>query len=111
MKFESDRNTRAEQRVLSCLLRDADCLRHCAQIKANDFSHDAHGQIYMAIRTLIAHGTPVCIENVYEYLNTPRKRRFGAVSMEYLVTLVNMGAPISHVGYYAGAMLDLADAR
>lgn len=109
MRFEQDRRTRAEQRLLAALLRDNDCIRHCEQVMPRDFSHDAHGMIYLAIRKLMLEGKTADCVSVSMLMQDYRKTR-GAADFGYLCSLQRMNVLSYNSGYYAAVMLE-ADER
>ncbi|TCK37994.1 DnaB helicase-like protein [Paraburkholderia sp. BL8N3] len=105
MRFENDRKTRAEQKVLASLLQDNAQIRHCAHLVPRDFSHDAHGMIYLAIRKLISEGKAADCVSVHTVMHNYRRTR-SAGEFAYLCTLNNLPVLPRHVGFYAAAMLE-----
>ena len=104
--YENDRRTRAEQRVLASLLINAAMIRHCPQLTPRDFCHDLHGLIFLTITKLIARHEHVCARSVFTELSKTHMRSTYASGLSYLVSLEDMPALPSHVGYYAAVMLD-----
>ncbi|MBC8638290.1 hypothetical protein IAG25_15830 [Caballeronia sp. EK] len=104
MKFEHDRRTRAEQNVLSALLRKSENIRHCMQLRSSDFSHDQHGMIFASIRSLIASGEPVSVETVHAHLQS--WHRVNVSTYAYLLTLCELRVATCNTGVYAAAMLE-----
>ncbi|SAL05987.1 hypothetical protein AWB78_07811 [Caballeronia calidae] len=104
MKFEDDIRTRAEQRVLACLLRKNIALCHCSWLMPHYFSHDQHGMIFAAIRSLIAQGRVADMETVFWYLDETYPRFH--VSGDYLAFLAeDLDVTVVHCGYYAAKLL------
>jgi replicative DNA helicase len=100
--YENDRRTRAEQHVISALLKNAEMIRHCPQLKARDFSHDLHGMIFRAIEKLIGRDERVNASSVFAEL----VKTWRASGFSYLLSLEAMTVPPCHVGYYAAIMLE-----
>lgn len=106
LSYENDRRTRAEQRVLASLLNNAAMIRHCPQLTPRDFAHDLHGLIFLTITKLIASDVKVSARSVFVELSKTHMKSFHASGLSYLVSLEEMPALPSHVGYYAAMMLD-----
>ena len=104
--YENDRRTRAEQRVLASLLQNAAMIRHCPQLTPRDFAHDLHGLIFLTIKKLIDNGETVCAQSVFCELAKTHMRSFYSSGLSYMLSLQDMPALPSHVGYYAAVMLD-----
>lgn len=104
--FEGDRRTRAEQRVIASLLKNAAMIRHCKQLTPRDFGHDLHGLVFLTITKLIERHEHVCARSVFAELSKTHMKSFAASGLSYLISLEEMSALPSHVGYYAACMLD-----
>jgi replicative DNA helicase len=118
IRFEDDRRTRAEQRVLSSLLKSPAMIRHCPHLRPHDFSHELHGAAYRAIVQLIARKEPVsaltvsyeitAMFNLVHPAYRHRVTRARAPVQGYLIGLEDLSAVPSNVGYYVAVMLDPA---
>lgn len=104
MKFENDRRTRAEQNVLSALLRKSENIRHCMHLQASDFSHDQHGMIFASIRSLIASSEPVNVETVRAHMES--WHRVNVSTYAYLLGLSQLRVATCNTGVYVAAMLE-----
>ncbi|MGF6877385.1 DnaB-like helicase N-terminal domain-containing protein [Paraburkholderia sp. MM5477-R1] len=104
MKFETDRRTRGEQRVLACLLQRNQSLLHCAGLIPRHFSHDQHGMIFAAIRVLIAQGVVADPQSVLAFLCDAWPRNHW--SADYLHMLADLPVRPSNCGYYAMVMFE-----
>lgn len=105
ISFENDRRTRAEQRLLGALLLDGNALIHCEGLQPRDFSHDLHGAIFAAMRSLIERDCSVNAVSVLAAMRLHRcEPRFNA--FPYLLTLLRLGGVPAHAGYYVAIMLD-----
>ena len=104
--YENDRRTRAEQKVLAGLLKNAVMIRHCPQLTPRDFSHDLHGLIFLTITKLIEKREHVCGQSVFIELAKTHMRASYSSGLSYLLSLQDMPALPSHVGHYAAVMLD-----
>jgi replicative DNA helicase len=103
--FETDRRSRAEQLLLSSLLKNNDCFRRIdsMRIMPREFSHDTHGQIYRHIARLIAMSEPADVGSVFASMT--RHRRTCPVGLfAYLNALVSLPSVSANAGYYACSM-------
>ncbi|MFL9933600.1 DnaB-like helicase N-terminal domain-containing protein [Paraburkholderia sp. RL18-103-BIB-C] len=103
--FETDRRSRAEQLLLSSLLKNNDCVRRIdpMRIMPCEFSHDLHGQIYRHIAKLIAMSEPVDVGSVF--VSMTRHRKTNPVGLfAYLNALVSLPSVPANAGYYACSM-------
>jgi replicative DNA helicase len=100
--METDRRTRAEQRVLASIMARGDCIRHCADLQAGEFSHDLHGSIFDALMRLIEAHEPINARSVFAAMSYPHDG--WASCLAYLAALEGMEVLPSHVGYYACIM-------
>jgi replicative DNA helicase len=105
LNFEKDRRSRAEQLLLSALLRDNDCTRHIDSmcLTPREFSHDLHGQIFRHIAKLIALNQPADIVTVYESMQRHRSVP-GVGVLAYLNALNQLPSVPANAGYYAMTM-------
>ncbi|BAO89050.1 DnaB-like helicase N-terminal domain-containing protein [Caballeronia cordobensis] len=102
--LENDLRTRAEQRVLACLLRKNMAICHCSWLMPSHFSHDQHGVIFAAIRSIMAEGGRADIETVFERIRETHPRFYANAA--YLTALDDLDVHTSHIGYYAGKLLE-----
>ncbi|WP_250518527.1 DnaB-like helicase N-terminal domain-containing protein [Caballeronia sp. ATUFL_M1_KS5A] len=106
MNFEGDRFSKAEQRVIACLLQDTRALMHCPNLVPNDFRHGLHGSIFATIRALVKDGMPVNVPSVHVHL-CKWWRLTDAGIAAYLQALDNMKVrPLREAGYFAAIMRD-----
>ncbi|SAK63427.1 replicative DNA helicase [Caballeronia pedi] len=104
IRYEQDRRTRAEQNLLSALLRKSENIRHCMNVRCDDFSHDQHGMIFASIRSLIDDGEAVNVESVHAHMQT--WHRVNVSTYAYLLTLAELRIATCYTGLYAAAMLN-----
>ncbi|WP_250477616.1 DnaB-like helicase N-terminal domain-containing protein [Caballeronia sp. INML1] len=100
--YETDLRSRGERRVLACLLRRNESLRHCAWLMPQHFSCDQNGMIFAAIRALMAQGRVANKETVFAHLREKFPRYH--VSAPYFHALGELPAHTSHIGYYAAKL-------
>jgi replicative DNA helicase len=103
MNFEDDLRSRAEQRVLACLMRKNELICHCSWLMPHHFSHDQHGMIFIAIRSLMAQGRVADIETVFDFIGETHPRYHASAA--YMLALDDLDVTASHIGYYAGKLL------
>lgn len=104
--FETDFRTRAEQLLLSALLKDNGCARHIdrMRIAPRDFSHDLNGQIFRHWVRLMAMDRPADVSSVYESMQRHRVMPRADV-LTYLTALGHLPSRPCNAGYYACSML------
>lgn len=104
--FETDDRTRAEQMLLSALLKDNGCARHIDSMRLAPchFSHDLNGQIFRHWVKLMAMNQPADVASVYESMQRYRVMPRARV-LAYLSALGHLPSRPCNAGYYAGAML------
>lgn len=100
LAFEKDLRSRAEQLVLASLLLDNGCARHMRGLRATDFSHDIHGQIFRAINVLIVREELADVHSVALAIQKTRTLRNVGLHA-YLRMLTKVPAVPANAGYYA----------
>lgn len=98
----------SEQACLCALMTGAS-LDAVQPLKASDFFHDAHADIFAAIQHLHAKRRPVDLVTVFEYLKDSPNAE--AADIAYLQQLVDVATPTRHAAEHARRVREMAQRR
>lgn len=98
----------SEQACLCALMTGAS-LEAVQPLKASDFFHDAHADIFAAIKDLHARRRPVDLVTVFEHLKDNPNAE--AADMAYLQQLIDVATPTRHAAEHARRVREMAQRR